>query len=68
VSPELARQSAVAGQSTTVAIYSGTGVKQYSVRKQDVDDDARAGCDVPPGIEAQTTAAAGDVGKGAEKR
>ncbi|NEV00854.1 Flp pilus assembly protein CpaB [Bradyrhizobium uaiense] len=68
VSPELARQSAVAGQSTTVAIYSGTGVKQYSVRKQDVDDDVRAGCDVLPGIEAQTTAAAGDVGKGPEKR
>ncbi|MCC8964645.1 Flp pilus assembly protein CpaB [Bradyrhizobium sp. Pear76] len=68
VSPELARQSAVAGQSTTVAIYSGSGVKQYSVRKQDADDDARAGCDVTPGVEAQTTAAAGDVGKAPEKR
>lgn len=68
VSPELARQSAVAGQSTTVAIYSGSGVKQYSVRKQDVDDDARVGCDGPSGLEAQATAAAGAVGNGPEKR
>ncbi|MGY3697434.1 pilus assembly protein CpaB [Bradyrhizobium sp. USDA 3240] len=68
VSPELARQSAVAGQSTTVAIYSGTGVKQYSVRKQDADDDARANCDGALAAEPQTTAAAGDVGKGPEKR
>lgn len=68
VSPELARQSAVAGQSTTVAIYTGGGVKQYSVRKQDVDDDVRVGCDGPSGIEAQTTAAAGDAGNGPEKR
>ncbi|UQR61111.1 Flp pilus assembly protein CpaB [Bradyrhizobium sp. C-145] len=68
VSPELARQSAVAGQSTTVAIYSGGGVKQYSVRKQDADDDALAGCNGQSEVERQTTAAAGDVGKGAEKR
>ncbi|MES5486375.1 Flp pilus assembly protein CpaB [Bradyrhizobium sp. INPA03-11B] len=68
VSPELARQSAVAGQSTTVAIYSASGMKQYSVRKQDVDDDYRAGCDGPSPLEAQTTAAASDTVKGAEKR
>ncbi|WP_246667780.1 Flp pilus assembly protein CpaB [Bradyrhizobium macuxiense] len=68
VSPELARQSAVAGQSTTVAIYSASGMKQYSVRKQDADDDYRAGCDGPSPLEAQTTAAASDTGKAAEKR
>ncbi|WP_050424637.1 Flp pilus assembly protein CpaB [Bradyrhizobium tropiciagri] len=68
VSPELARQSAVAGQSTTVAIYNASGMKQYSVRKQDADDDYRAGCDGPSPLEAQTTAAASDTGKGAEKR
>ncbi|MHC2437140.1 Flp pilus assembly protein CpaB [Bradyrhizobium sp. USDA 4451] len=68
VSPELARQSAVAGQSTTIAIYTGNEVKQYSVRKQDADDDARANCDGAFGAEAQTTAAAGDIGKGPEKR
>ncbi|MDH2379930.1 Flp pilus assembly protein CpaB [Bradyrhizobium sp. CER78] len=66
VSPELARQSAVAGQSTTVAIYSASGMKQYSVRKQDADDDYRAGCDGPSPLEAQTTAS--DTGKAAEKR
>ncbi|QOZ35171.1 Flp pilus assembly protein CpaB [Bradyrhizobium sp. CCBAU 53421] len=68
VSPELARQSAVAGQSTTVAIYTGSGVKQYSVRKQDVDDDVRVGCDGPSDFDRQTTAAASDVGKTPEKR
>ncbi|MGY4161283.1 pilus assembly protein CpaB [Bradyrhizobium sp. USDA 4461] len=68
VSPELARQSAVAGQSTTIAIYTGNEVKQYSVRKQDVDDDARVNCDGAFGAEAQTTAAASDIGKGPEKR
>ncbi|MGY3446414.1 Flp pilus assembly protein CpaB [Bradyrhizobium sp. USDA 4473] len=68
VSPELARQSAVAGQSTMVAIYTGNEVKQYSVRKQDLDDDASVGCDVQAGPEPQTTAAAGDVGRSAEKR
>ncbi|MHC2335510.1 Flp pilus assembly protein CpaB [Bradyrhizobium sp. USDA 4454] len=68
VSPELARQSAVAGQSTMVAIYTGSEVKQYSVRRQDADDDARANCDAVVGAEAQTTAAASDIGKGPEKR
>ncbi|OMI11778.1 Flp pilus assembly protein CpaB [Bradyrhizobium brasilense] len=68
VSPELARQSAVAGQSTTVAIYSGSGVKQYSVRKQDADDYVRAGCDGPTDFERQTTAAASEVSKTPEKR
>ena len=68
VSPELARQSAIAGQSTTVAIYTGSEVKQYSVRRQDLDDDARAGCEVPSELDPQTTSAASDVGKGSEKR
>ncbi|GKQ49725.1 Flp pilus assembly protein CpaB [Bradyrhizobium sp. Ce-3] len=66
VSPELARQSAVAGQTTTVAIYSGIGVKQYSVRKQDVDDDARMACESAADV-ARQTAAAGDAVKGSEK-
>ncbi|PDT76903.1 Flp pilus assembly protein CpaB [Bradyrhizobium sp. C9] len=68
VSPELARQSAVAGQSTMVAIYTGNEVKQYSVRKQDLDDDASANCDGAPEADRQTTAVVGDAGKGAEKR
>ncbi|TYL70876.1 Flp pilus assembly protein CpaB [Bradyrhizobium cytisi] len=68
VSPELARQSAVAGQSTMVAIYTGSEVKQYSVRKQDLDDDALANCDGSPEADRQTTAVVGDASKGPEKR
>ncbi|MGY4320571.1 Flp pilus assembly protein CpaB [Bradyrhizobium sp. JR3.5] len=67
VSPELARQSAVAGQSTTVAIYTGSEVKQYSVRKQELDDDALANCDVSQAADRQTTAVVGDASKGSEK-
>lgn len=68
VSPELARQSALAGQSTMVAIYTGSEVKQYSVRKQDLDDDALASCDGATEADSQTTAVLGDASKGAEKR
>ncbi|MHC2463536.1 Flp pilus assembly protein CpaB [Bradyrhizobium embrapense] len=68
VSPELARQSAVAGQSTMVAIYTGSEVKQYSVRKQDLDDDALASCDGATEVDRQTPAVVGDASKGPEKR
>lgn len=68
VSPELARQSAVAGQSTTVAIYSGRELKQYSVRKQDLDDDALVACDGATEGARLTAAAVGDAGKMPEKR
>ena len=44
MSPELARQSVVAGQSTTVAIYTGSRVVLFG-EEQDLDDNARAGCD-----------------------
>jgi pilus assembly protein CpaB len=43
VSPELARQNAVAGQTTAVAVYTGGEVKQYSVRKD--GGDTRGDCD-----------------------
>ncbi|MHC2258068.1 pilus assembly protein CpaB [Bradyrhizobium embrapense] len=68
VSPELARQSALAGQSTMVAIYTGSEVKQYSVRKQDIDDDVLAGCDGATEVDRQATAVVGDASKGPEKR
>lgn len=68
VSPELARQSAVAGQSTTVAIYSGRELKQYSVRKQDMDDGALVACDGATEAARLTAAAMGDAGKVSEKR
>ncbi|MGY3483150.1 pilus assembly protein CpaB [Bradyrhizobium sp. USDA 4011] len=44
VSPELARQNAIAGQSATIAVFSSGEVKRYSVRKQD-QDGARVSCD-----------------------
>ena len=37
VSPEIARQNAIAGQSTTVVVYAGDKVQEYSVKKQDTD-------------------------------
>jgi pilus assembly protein CpaB len=46
VSPELARQNALAGQRTAVAVHSGGEVKQYTVRKQGSDDiDTVISCD-----------------------
>ena len=42
VSPEIARQNAIAGQSAAVVIYGGGKVQEYSVRKQD----STAGCGV----------------------
>jgi len=41
VSPEIARQNAIAGQSAAVIVYGGGKVQEYSVRKQD----SVAGCD-----------------------
>ncbi|WP_453942438.1 Flp pilus assembly protein CpaB [Bradyrhizobium elkanii] len=67
VSPELARQNAVAGQSTTVAIYTGSDVKQYSVRKQDQGGAALVGCDGVSEVR-QSRAVVGDASKGPEKR
>jgi pilus assembly protein CpaB len=69
VSPELARQNAVAGQTTAVVVHTGGEVKQYSVRKQDADDiDAIVSCDGAPDVGRRTAAAAGYAGKASEKR
>jgi pilus assembly protein CpaB len=69
VSPELARQSALAGQSTPVAVYSGGELKQYSVRKQGSEDrDAIANCGGVSDLAGQTATAMGDAGKSSEKR
>ncbi|RZN08855.1 Flp pilus assembly protein CpaB [Bradyrhizobium genosp. SA-3] len=38
VSPEIARQNAVAGRTAAVVVHAGGQVKQYSVRKQDSGD------------------------------
>ncbi|MDA9542546.1 pilus assembly protein [Bradyrhizobium sp. CCBAU 21362] len=69
VSPELARQHAIAGLTTSVAVHSGGEVKQYSVRKQDADVvDAIAGCDPSPAVVRQTATTIGFAGKLPEKR
>jgi pilus assembly protein CpaB len=46
VSPEIARQNALAGQSVPVVVYGGGKVQEYSVRKQD----SSVGCDASPKI------------------
>ncbi len=47
VSPEIARQSAIANESATVVVYSGDKPKEYSVKKRDAGDTgAPSGCDV----------------------
>jgi pilus assembly protein CpaB len=50
VSPEIARQNAVAGQSAAVVVYGGGKVQEYSVRKQD----SAAGCGELPKIAGQS--------------
>jgi len=65
VSPELARQNAVAGQTAAVVVHSGGEAKHYSVRKEGVEDSDN--CD--GSLEAaRLTAAAGYSGKLPEKR
>ena len=46
VSPEIARQNAIAGRTAAVVVHSGGQIKQYSVRKQDSGDgDTMVNCD-----------------------
>lgn len=68
VSPELARQNAIAGQRTAVVVHSGGEVRQYTVRKQDAEDsDAAVSCDGSEAA-ARTASAIGYVAKLPEKR
>ncbi|WLA79977.1 Flp pilus assembly protein CpaB [Bradyrhizobium elkanii] len=69
VSPELARQNALAGQRTAVMVHSGGEVKQYQVRKQDSDDsEIGVSCDGSQDANRQTATAIGYAGKLPEKR
>ncbi|MCC8938650.1 Flp pilus assembly protein CpaB [Bradyrhizobium sp. Arg68] len=69
VSPELARQNAIAGQTASIVVHTGGEVKQYSVRKQDADDVGVAvTCDGAPNAGRQTAAAQSNIGKATEKR
>ncbi|TGN88996.1 Flp pilus assembly protein CpaB [Bradyrhizobium yuanmingense] len=46
VSPEIARQNAIAGRTAAVVVHSGGQIKQYSVRKQEsADGDVPINCD-----------------------
>ncbi|WGR92971.1 Flp pilus assembly protein CpaB [Bradyrhizobium sp. ISRA443] len=69
VSPELARQNAIAGQTAAVVVHTGGEVKEYTVRKQDADDiDVAVSCDGAPDPGRQTAAATTYTGKDSEKR
>ncbi len=67
VSPELARQNALAGQTAAVVVYSGGEAKHYSVRRQTAVD-SEANCDALSDVAGQTTAAAGGSSSTPEKR
>ena len=66
VSPELARQYAIARQRTAVVIHSGGEAKQYTVRKQ--DEDALVSCEGASEVVHQTATAEGYVNRVSEKR
>jgi pilus assembly protein CpaB len=57
VSPELARQSAAAGQTTAIVVYSGGKTEQFSVKKSVADN--AMNCDASD--VARLTAAAGNA-------
>jgi pilus assembly protein CpaB len=61
VSPEIARENAIAGQRTAVVIHSGGETKQYMVRRQDADD---AGCEGLSDVARPTTTAMDNLAKG----
>lgn len=65
VSPELARQNAIAGQRASVSVFSGGESKQYMVRRESVD--AGAGCDESSEL-ARQAAAVGNAVKQPVKR
>jgi len=69
VSPELARQSALAGQSAPIAVYSGGDLKRYSVRKQGSEDlDTVANCGGMADLSGRTASVADEAGKLLGKR
>lgn len=69
VSPELARQSAIAGQSAAVMVHSGGEVKQYQVRKQEADDsEVSVSCDGSPEAARRGATMVVQAGKSSEKR
>jgi pilus assembly protein CpaB len=65
VSPEIARENAVAGQRTAVVIHAGSEVKQYMVRRQDADG---SGCRGSLDVARQTSTAMDSSGKTPRKQ
>ena len=67
VSPDIARQSAIASQSATVVVYSGDKVKEFPVKKHDAGDTgALFNCDGSPEVAhqgASLVSLSGDKGK-----
>lgn len=70
VSPELARQSAIAGQRVAVLVHSGGETKQYMVRKESLEDgETGAACDDSSGgVVGPGAAPRGFAGRLPEKR
>jgi pilus assembly protein CpaB len=63
VSPEIARQNAIARQSATVVVYAGGKVKEYAVKKHDSGDTGTiVSCDGSPKIARQSATVVGDAG------
>ena len=58
VSQEIARQSAIASQSTTVVVYTGDKAKEYSVKKHDTAA-ALFNCDASQEVAPQAATVAG---------
>ena len=57
VSETIARQSAIAGQSTTVVVYTGAKPKEFSVKKGDAGDmSAQFNCDLSRDVVPETAA------------
>ncbi len=67
VSPELARQNAIAGQSTSVVIHSRGEVKQYAVKKQYHDATDAGACEGAPEPVRETTTAMENAEKPQER-
>jgi pilus assembly protein CpaB len=67
VSPELAREDAIAGQSTTIVVHAGGETKRYVVRRQN-DGEVDLGCEGLSDVARRTATAMGDFGKAPGKR
>jgi pilus assembly protein CpaB len=61
VSPEIARQSAIASEKTTVKVLAGGKTREFSVPREDAGDSVSAGCDISRQMVGQGQALASQV-------